>query len=241
MVKEVESLQETFVIHAIEPANPRYFVGKRCIDVSLAALLLVLLSPLMLLIALVIKLETSGPALFVQQRVGSRHRSRDRNVHWEVRPFGIYKFRTMVRDADPSLHQSFAQDFVRGRGSALGGSSLPSKLTNDPRVTRFGRILRKTSLDELPQLINVLKGEMSLVGPRPVPLYEVAAYDLYHGERLAALPGMTGLWQVVGRGRSSFDEMMQLDITYVRARSLWLDLKILILTIPAVLLCRGAQ
>ena len=117
---------------------------------------------------------------------------------------------------------------------------LDSRLIDDPRVTRIGRILRRTSLDELPQLFNVIRGEMSLVGPRPVPLYEVAAYQPWQRERLAALPGITGLWQVRGRCELSFEDMVRLDVEYIRNQSIWLDFKILSLTIPAVLSGRGA-
>jgi lipopolysaccharide/colanic/teichoic acid biosynthesis glycosyltransferase len=118
---------------------------------------------------------------------------------------------------------------------------LTVKLTNDPRITRIGHLLRKTSLDEIPQFLNVLRGEMSLVGPRPVPTYEVAEYQAWHYQRLAAAPGLTGLWQVTGRGQVSFDEMIEMDIEYVRNKSLWLDLKILVLTVFVVLSGRGAS
>jgi lipopolysaccharide/colanic/teichoic acid biosynthesis glycosyltransferase len=147
----------------------------------------------------------------------------------------------MVEDADSSLHEAFCKAFVEGRIESLDGDESAFKLARDPRVTRVGRLLRKTSLDELPQLVNVLKGEMSLVGPRPVPTYEVAGYQTWHCERLAALPGITGLWQIKGRGRVTFEEMIRMDIDYVRNRSLWLDIKILVFTIPAVLSGRGAE
>jgi lipopolysaccharide/colanic/teichoic acid biosynthesis glycosyltransferase len=151
--------------------------------------------------------------------------------------FQFYKFRTMVHNADQSLHQKFIQAFVEDR---LDTTRIV-KLTDDPRVTGIGRILRRISLDELPQLFNVLKGDMSLVGPRPVPIYEAAAYQEWHRERLAALPGITGLWQVEGRGRASFTEMVQMDIAYVRNQSLLLDVKLLLFTIPAALSRRGAE
>ena len=218
-----------------------YSAVKRCLDVTLTAALLLLLLPLMLVIAVLIKLDTPGPALFAQERVGARRRWKDGRPVWEVRTFAVCKFRSMVHNADQSVHQAYAKAFVEGCVETVDGRGAKFKLTHDPRVTRVGRILRKTSLDELPQLLNVLKGEMSLVGPRPVPTYEVAAYQAWHFERLAALPGITGLWQVNGRGQVSFEEMIRMDIEYVRHRSLWLDLRILLLTVPAVLSGRGAE
>jgi lipopolysaccharide/colanic/teichoic acid biosynthesis glycosyltransferase len=147
----------------------------------------------------------------------------------------------MVTDADPAVHEAYIRDFVAGRVQASPETGGKFKLTNDPRVTRVGRILRKFSLDELPQLLNVLKGDMSLVGPRPVPPYEAAQYGNGHRRRLAAIPGITGLWQVKGRCLVSFEEMIHMDLEYVRNASLLLDLKILLLTIPAVLSTRGAE
>jgi lipopolysaccharide/colanic/teichoic acid biosynthesis glycosyltransferase len=218
-----------------------YFACKRCIDVVVAATLLCLLLPLMLLIAVLIKLDSRGPVLFVQERVGAKRRSRDGHIVWETCTFPFHKFRSMYQNADQSLHKAYVREFVRGSAELTNQSQHQFKLANDPRVTRIGRILRKTSLDELPQLINVLKGDMSLVGPRPVPVYEVAQYQAKHYERLAALPGITGLWQVKGRGQVTFEEMIRLDIEYVENQSLWLDAKILFLTIPAVLSGRGAE
>jgi lipopolysaccharide/colanic/teichoic acid biosynthesis glycosyltransferase len=214
------------------------FVCKRCLDVALATVMLVLLWPLMLFIAILIKLDTPGPIIFVQGRTGSRRRSRGGRVIWEIRDFSFYKFRSMVHNADPSVHEAYIKAYVRGCVEASDGSF---KLTHDPRVTRVGRILRKTSLDELPQLWNVLKGDMSLVGPRPVPTYEVAEYQPWHRERLAALPGITGFWQVKGRCQVSFEEQIRMDIEYIRNWSLWLDVKLLFFTIPAVLSGRGAE
>jgi lipopolysaccharide/colanic/teichoic acid biosynthesis glycosyltransferase len=218
-----------------------YFACKRCMDVLIATMLLVLLSPLMLLIAVLIKLDTPGPVIFVQERVGARQRCKNGRRVWEAQNFPFYKFRSMVRDADQSLHQAYIEAWVEGHVKASDVARVKFKLTDDPRVTGVGRVLRKTSLDELPQLINVLKGEMSLVGPRPVPTYEVAKYEARHYERLATQPGITGLWQVNGRCQVSFEEMIRMDIEYIRHQSLWLDIKILFLTIPAVLSGRGAE
>jgi lipopolysaccharide/colanic/teichoic acid biosynthesis glycosyltransferase len=218
-----------------------YYACKRCVDVLLATAILVLVSPLMLLVAVLIKLDTSGPIIFVQERVGARRRSNGAGKTWEIRNFPCYKFRTMVQDADPSAHQAFIKAFAEDRLEPSDEDHVKFKLTEDPRVTRVGRILRRTSMDELPQLMNVLKGDMSLVGPRPVPTYEVAEYRAWHRERLTALPGITGLWQVNGRSQVSFDDMIRMDIDYVRNRSLRLDMRILLLTLPAVLSGRGAE
>jgi lipopolysaccharide/colanic/teichoic acid biosynthesis glycosyltransferase len=206
-------------------------------DVVLATLLLLLLLPLLVVIAVVIKLDSPGPVIYVQERVGTRRRSHKGQTIWEVANFPFFKFRSMVRDASQSVHQAHIKAFVEDRLD----TTRTVKLTADARVTRVGQFLRRTSLDELPQLVNVLKGEMSLVGPRPVPVYEAAAYRDWHRERLTALPGITGIWQVKGRGLVSFTEMVRMDIEYVRNQSPWLDIKILFATIPAVLSGRGAE
>lgn len=218
-----------------------YYYGKRLMDLVLATLMLFLLSPLMVLVAILIRLDTPGPVFFVQERVGARRRSEGGSATWKVENFCVRKFRSMVANADQSVHQAHIKAFVEGSIETTDMDKSKFKLKGDPRVTRVGRILRKTSLDELPQLFNVIKGEMSLVGPRPVPTYEVAEYQARHHERLAALPGITGLWQVKGRSQVSFEDMVALDIDYIRSRSLWLDIKILFLTVPAVLSGRGAD
>jgi lipopolysaccharide/colanic/teichoic acid biosynthesis glycosyltransferase len=218
-----------------------YFALKRCIDIVGAAVLILLLSPLLILIAILIKLETPGRVIFAQERIGSKRCYRDGKRVWQIQKFQFYKFRSMFRDADQTLHLAYIRSFVRNQAEKSSDSRACFKLVNDNRITRIGRILRRTSLDELPQLVNVLKGEMSLVGPRPVPEYEVAEYQPQHWKRLAALPGITGLWQINGRGQVSFDEMLQMDLEYVRAQSFWLDVKILLGTIPAVLLGKGAR
>jgi exopolysaccharide production protein ExoY len=225
----------------VEGDRALYFSCKRLIDLVLASLLLLLLAPPMLLVAVAIKLDTPGPVFFVHQRVGVKRRSNAGQTCWEVRNFAFYKFRSMVDGADQSLHQGHIRAFVKGHLPVPEGVCAKFKLANDCRITRVGRVLRRTSLDELPQLLNVLKGEMSLVGPRPVPPYEVAEYQESERERLAALPGITGLWQVNGRGEVSFAEMIRMDREYVRNQSLWLDFKILVATIPAVLSGRGAK
>jgi lipopolysaccharide/colanic/teichoic acid biosynthesis glycosyltransferase len=216
-----------------------YLFCKRVVDLAIAVPAALLLLPLAAAIALLIRLDSPGPAIFVQTRVGARRRVDGGRVVWDIRPFRFYKFRTMVDRADDAVHREYTREWVRGRAAPSAGGTF--KLTADPRVTRVGRMLRRTSLDELPQVVNVLKGEMSLVGPRPVPLYEVEGYEAAHYERLAALPGITGLWQVRGRCQVPFEQMIRLDIEYVRRASLLLDLKILLLTIPAVISARGAD
>jgi lipopolysaccharide/colanic/teichoic acid biosynthesis glycosyltransferase len=218
-----------------------YFVCKRCIDLCLAALVLILLLPLLLLIALLIKIDSSGPVFFTHERVGAKRSQVRDEATWVIGNFRMHKFRSMVQNADSAAHEAYIRDFVEGRVQPNEGSGGKFKLTNDPRVTRIGRVLRRTSLDELPQLFNVLKGQMSLVGPRPVPPYEVACYRPGDHKRLTALPGITGLWQVNGRCRVSFEQMIHMDLEYIQNASLWLDLRILFLTIPAVLCGRGAE
>jgi lipopolysaccharide/colanic/teichoic acid biosynthesis glycosyltransferase len=217
-----------------------YIRIKRAMDLAIASLALVLLSPLMLVIAILIKLDSPGPVLFAQERVGARLTRAKDEFAWDIAHFHMLKFRSMFHNADQSLHEAHVQAFVQGKLTTGGESGSQFKLIRDPRVTRVGRILRRTSLDELPQLINVVRGEMSLVGPRPVPTYEAAHYEGWHKERLSALPGITGLWQVMGRCDLPFEEMVRLDIDYIQSQSIWLDTKILLLTIPAVLNGRGA-
>ncbi len=157
--------------------------------------------------------------------------------------FKIYKFRTMHHkpNDNDSIHQKWLQDWMSGKLNKTNNPQEVVKLQGDPRVTRVGRILRVTSLDELPQLINILKGDMSLVGPRPVPVYEAEKYSESHQSRLDATPGLTGWWQVNLRGRGTLDQMVELDREYIAKRSLWMDIKILVLTIPAVFFGRGAK
>jgi lipopolysaccharide/colanic/teichoic acid biosynthesis glycosyltransferase len=204
---------------------------KRSVDFVGSLVLLLALSPLLLLVAVLLKLTSRGPAVFCQKRVGENGR-----------PFTMLKFRTMRADADYLLHHEYVTKFIKSTLQVpTAGTEAPFKLTNDPRVTPLGRLLRKTSLDELPQLWNVLRGDMSLVGPRPALEYEVAEYQPWHWRRvLEAKPGMTGLWQVVGRSRTTFDEMVRLDLRYVRNRSLWTDIKILFATPRAVISGKGA-
>lgn len=217
-----------------------YFYTKRLLDLTLAPLLLMIISPLLALIALLILVDSGWPIIFTQTRVGAKRWNRDGYGYWQRSNFTCYKFRSMVKNADPAVHKAYIKAYVEGCVEASDGSGAKFKLSNDDRVTRFGRILRKTSLDELPQLVNVLRGEMSLVGPRPDVPYAVQCYRPWQYQRLAALPGITGLWQTNGRCNVSFDEMVRMDIEYINNQSLWLDIKILLLTIPAVLSAEGA-
>jgi lipopolysaccharide/colanic/teichoic acid biosynthesis glycosyltransferase len=222
-----------------------HFACKRLLDILVAGIALVILSPVMLVIAILVVLDSPGPAIFKQERVGSRRRTDDQREAWEVSTFTFYKFRTMYRDTDADLHRTFFQAFIHndrtGMVALQGEDTQVRKLVHDPRVTRVGRFLRKSSLDELPQLWNVLKGEMSLVGPRPPVPYEVDMYEPWHHRRLETKPGLTGLWQVTARSSADFDEMVRLDIQYIERQSFWLDLKILLKTPVAVLSSKGAM
>jgi exopolysaccharide biosynthesis polyprenyl glycosylphosphotransferase len=201
---------------------------KRAFDVIGSSMLLLALLPLLLAIAALAKLRSPGPVFYKQVRVGER-----------MKPFTMLKFRTMHVDADHRLHQEYVTQFINA-GAASGPDQF-FKITNDPRVTPIGRFLRKTSLDELPQLWNVLRGDMSLVGPRPPIAYELEQYKPWHYRRVfEAKPGITGLWQVTGRSRTTFDQMVRLDLRYARSCSMWTDIKILLATPRAVISGKGA-
>lgn len=205
--------------------------GKRALDVVGSLAMLIVTSPLLLVIAALIKATSSGPVLFRQSRIGQG-----------ARPFTMLKFRTMQAGADPALHKQYVSGFIKADPPASAGETKVFKISNDPRVTPLGRFLRRTSLDELPQFWNVLKGEMSLVGPRPPLQYEYEQYRSWHSRRvLDCKPGMTGLWQVNGRSRTTFDQMVRMDLQYARLRSLWFDIKILLATPRAVITGRGAM
>ena len=195
---------------------------KRCLDLVGSLAGLILLSPLFLLLMVAVKLTSRGPIFFVQDRCGLGGRV-----------FRFYKFRTMVVDAEQ--RKAELEHLNEMKGPVF-------KIAHDPRITKIGAILRKTSLDELPQLLNVLKGEMSLVGPRPPVPDEVERYDARQAQRLSVIPGITGLWQVNGRsGVPDFEKWVQLDLEYARRWTFWLDIQILLKTIVVVLLAKGAQ
>lgn len=203
-------------------------IVKRTMDIAGSASALVVLAPLFLTIAIAIKISSAGPVFFRQKRIGQFGTC-----------FVFLKFRSMYVNNDASVHESYVRKLIAGKAErqvSNGNGAGVYKLTADPRVTSVGNFLRRTSLDELPQFFNVFKGEMSLVGPRPALPYEVGAYDLWHRRRLVEVkPGMTGLWQVTGRNRVNFDDMVRLDVTYARTWSPWLDTKILMRTPRAVL------
>ncbi len=213
-----------------EDSTPTAGIGfqaglKRVTDVALSSAALIFLLPLMLPIAMAIRLHDGGPALFVQTRIGRNGKR-----------FSCFKFRTMVVDADARL-----KELLGTSPAALKEWEGSQKLTTDPRITRFGQFLRKSSLDELPQLLNILRGEMSIVGPRPIVESEVAKYGNYFDYYSSVKPGLTGLWQISGRSDTSYDERVALDVKYVEHWSFLVDTKIIALTIPAVLVSKGAR
>jgi len=203
---------------------------KRGLDIVGSLMLLALLSPVFAIIALLVKLKSPGPVFFRQTRIGQ-----------QAQPFTMLKFRSMRADADPAIHQQYVNWFITASDEEKKNADRLFKLTNDPRITPIGSFLRETSLDELPQFWNVLRGDMSLVGPRPPLEYEVQKYAPWHCRRvLDAKPGITGLWQVTGRSRTTFDEMVRLDLRYARKVSVWTDIKILLATPRAVIMGKGA-
>ena len=207
----------------IATRSPNGVSGKRVFDTTVALVLLLVLLPLLLLIALAVKLDSRGPVIFRQVRLGRG-----------MREFAVLKFRTMARDASSELHREYIAKLVAG-----DEDGDLKKLTDDPRVTRVGRVLRRLSLDELPQLLNVVAGQMSLVGPRPALAYELDHYEPQHFERFSVRPGLTGLWQVSGRSGLGFREMLDLDTTYARTNSPGTDARILLAT-PVALVKKPA-
>ncbi|MEP6704298.1 MAG: sugar transferase, partial [Acidobacteriota bacterium] len=216
-----------------EPLSDLQRFLKRTSDIVISGVAAIVLSPVLLVVSLMVKRDSHGSAVFKQERVGM-----------DGRIFLCYKFRTMIADADESIHREAYRKNILGAAEAnVGdlGEPVFGKVKDDDRVTRTGRWLRRSSLDELPQLFNVLNGDMSVVGPRPPIPYEVEGYDLWHRKRLDMKPGITGLWQVSGRNRLTFDEMVRTDLYYIENWSLWLDLKIIFLTLPAVWRGDGAH
>jgi len=199
---------------------------KRGVDIVFSLLVLIIGFPFFLAIALLIKITSKGPVFFAQKRIGENGEE-----------FTLYKFRTMRVGADDSIHREFTRNFILGKMDKSGLDAEKGsvyKITNDPRVTGIGSFLRRTSLDELPQFINILKGEMTIVGPRPPLPYEYEYYDDWHKLRLKVKPGLTGLWQVSGRSSVPFNEMVMLDLYYIENWSLLLDLRIMLQTIPVM-------
>lgn len=209
----VETIVDTRSIYYNVPQF--YPIAKRLLDILASSAALIVLSPVFAVTALAIKLGSRGPVFFSQTRLGQKGRH-----------FKMYKFRSMVVNAEALLEDLKDKNEVSGH---------MFKMKNDPRITKVGRLIRKTSIDELPQLINVIKGDMSLVGPRPPLPREVEEYGRWHDLRLSVKPGITGLWQISGRNDIGFDEMVSLDMKYIRERSLWYDLKIILKTVPVLI------
>jgi exopolysaccharide biosynthesis polyprenyl glycosylphosphotransferase len=235
VASESVSLSQREFFVPVDPTRMRGLAGmvKRTIDVVVSGLALLALSPFFLVLSILVKRSSPGPVFFVQERLGRNGR-----------PFNFYKFRSMRHDADDAIHRQFAAMFINGDDEGChasnGGKEL-FKLERDPRITAIGHWLRRTSLDELPQLYNILRGDMSLVGPRPPISYEIENYQPWHLERLKVTPGLTGLWQVMGRSQVSFDEMVHLDLHYINHWSPLLDLKIVLRTVPVVLKGTGGM
>lgn len=222
------TMEATSVQQCNATARVSYLRLKRLFDIVVAAILLIVLLPFLAVIALLVRLTSPGPALFSQRRTGQGGRT-----------FIMYKFRSMVVDADPKIHEEFVLRYMSGQALADGNCHTPFKLVGDPRVTRLGALLRRTSIDELPQLFNVIRGDMSLVGPRPALPYEVQHYTPIEALRLSVPQGMTGLWQVKGRSRVLYKDALGLDLEYAQRCSFGLDCQILVSTIWVVLSMAG--
>jgi lipopolysaccharide/colanic/teichoic acid biosynthesis glycosyltransferase len=222
-----------------------YYLYKRLFDIAFTLPLLIFIAPIFLCIALLVMLDSPGPAFFIQKRVKARRVWTLHGWRWVREEFPCYKFRTMFHKCDSAIHQAYMKAFIQNNEAEMnkvqGTQTSVRKLVNDPRITRIGRLLRKTSLDELPQFINVLLGDMTLVGPRPPIPYELEMYKTWHFERMEATPGLTGLWQISARSSCDFDEMVRLDIQYIQEQPLELDLKILFRTPFSVLMKHGAM
>jgi lipopolysaccharide/colanic/teichoic acid biosynthesis glycosyltransferase len=221
-----------------------YYFFKRIFDILISIIALVLSLPLMVVTAILIKLDSPGPVFFVQKRIGARRIVHNNRNYWITEIFSCYKFRTMIHNADASLHQAYVKALIDNDQKSMqeiqSCETKARKLVADPRITRLGRILRSSSIDEIPQFWNVLKGEMSVVGPRPPIPYEVEMYKPWHRRRLKAKPGITGLWQVTARSSADFDEMVNLDIKYIESQSLLTDLKIVLMTPFVIISHKGA-
>jgi lipopolysaccharide/colanic/teichoic acid biosynthesis glycosyltransferase len=200
----------------LAPTPVGYRLAKRTLDLAASTLGLILTSPILAVVAVAVKVESPGPILFRQERLGLGGR-----------PFMLYKFRSMHPDAAQERHRAHVRDLIRGEGHDATAGAVWLPIRADPRVTRLGGFLRRSHLDELPQLLNIVRGDMSLVGPRPPIPYEVEVYEAWHLPRLSVIPGLTGLWQATGWGRLSFDQGVALDLAYVERRSFWFDLRLI--------------
>lgn len=221
-----------------------YYALKRLIDIFLSIVALVLLSPVLLVSAVLIKLDSAGPVIYKQKRVGARLTDHGEGLRWERKDFFCFKLRSMTDNAREDIHKEYIKAYIANDQATMqnmeGKDASMHKLVHDMRVTRIGKILRKFSLDEIPQFWNVLRGEMSLVGPRPNIPYELEMYSARHFQRLQATPGITGLQQITARCTASFDEQVNLDIQYIKNQSTWLDLKIILLTPITIFTQKGA-
>lgn len=240
MMHKTETVQDTSSrTHdggsAMRPTTA-YRIAKRTLDIVVATILLIVLLPFLLIVALLISLDSPGAPIFGQKRMGYNWRT------GQCQPFFFLKLRSMYKNTDSSAHERYVKDWINGNGHGKGdnGHDKAADLSHDDRITRVGRFIRRNSIDELPQLWNVIRGEMSLVGPRPVPVYEVEQYSEWHKKRLLATPGITGLWQITSRGWGTVDDMVRLDIGYINNQSFLNDLKILLHTIPSVISKTGA-
>lgn len=235
LLEEGEKLPDLYPFYYEQPSPSKNVqaILKRIIDIVGSLIGIIIFSPLMLITSILIKITSPGPVIFKQQRIGLKGRR-----------FFFYKFRSMRVDGDDKIHREYVSKLIKGEIDKInqGDKDNPFyKIKDDPRVTKIGKIIRKTSIDELPQFFNVLKGEMSLVGPRPPIPYEVEKYEPWHLRRILEVkPGITGLWQVDGRSKTSFNDMVRLDLKYALNWSLWLDMKILLKTFIAVIRSTGA-
>ena len=207
--------------------DPGYLRSKRILDILITLVFLIPLCLVLLIVAVMIRVDSDGPIFFRQKRVGLNGRE-----------FYMLKFRSMYVNSNDSVHREAIKQYMNGE-VINGNGNNPYKLVDDHRITRVGRFIRKLSIDELPQFINVLRGEMTLVGPRPPVPYEVEHYSIHDQLRLYGKPGLTGTWQVYGRSRVTFQEMVEMDIAYLHQQSIWQDLKLIALTVPVMLQGRG--
>jgi lipopolysaccharide/colanic/teichoic acid biosynthesis glycosyltransferase len=227
----MQRLANPGVAPLVVPQRPLYRIAKRLLDIAVAATVLVIAAPVFAVCAVAVRRSSPGPIIFRQERVGLRGRT-----------FTFLKFRSMYHHADAAPHRAYVTAFIRGEAAQhADGDKRVYKLVGDARITPAGRWLRRTSLDELPQFWSVLRGDLSLVGPRPPIPSEVEQYRPDQLMRLAVKPGITGAWQIGGRSSTTFDEMVALDLAYIRNQSFWFDVAILLKTIPAVLAARGAR
>ncbi len=199
-------------------------VVKRFFDIGTAVILLILTSPILVITAIAIKFDSRGPIIFKQIRIGK-----------DQKEFIFYKFRSMYNGSNEAIHHDYIKNLLAEKSGEKHGGYTIYKLTNDPRITRVGWFLRKTSIDELPQLVNVLKGQMSMIGPRPAITYEIEYHDKEMLKRFSAKPGISGLWQVSGRSAFTYRQMVEMDIYYIEHWSLWLDIKIMFKTLPQII------